>query len=160
MKQFKWTVHFSELNERFGNIKRSTSSFIEWTTTRPRMYEWMLRTKNKRTKVRMYEIRKWTKQPTNQQIYKRMNATNYKRTKVRMYEIQKWTKQPTNPSTKGMNYDYKCCIVHHSLYSVLKEWYIKWTKWTNEVLQRTSSFRWTRTNELIHIIEQQVLSLI
>ncbi len=40
----------------------------------------------------MYEIQKWTKQPTNV----RTKATNYEQTKVQMYEIRKWTKQPTN----------------------------------------------------------------
>ncbi len=40
----------------------------------------------------------------------------------------------------------------------MNEWNIKWTKWINEVLQWTSSLRWTRTNELIHIIKLQVPS--
>ncbi len=73
-----------------------------------------------------------------------MNEPKYKCTK---YECEPNTYECTNQSTKKMNYDYEHCIIHHSLYSVLNEWKIKWTKQTNEVLQWTSSFRWTRTNE-------------
>ncbi len=79
-----------------------------------------------------------------------MNATNELK-----YECTKYKNEPNNqrmyePIIKGMNYDYERCIVHHSSYSVLSEWKIKWT---NEILQWTSSFMWIETNELIHIIE-------
>ncbi len=105
------------------------------------MYEWILRTANKRTKVRTYEIRKWSKQPTNQRMYERISATNCERIKVRLHKIQKCTKQRTNQSKKGMNYDYECTNECYKLRTnqSTNAWNTKMNQTTNEWMLRTTN---------------------